>query len=833
VTIRLSNISKFYSGVPALRDVSADFYCGEVHAILGENGAGKSTLMNIISGTVHPELGEIRVGDRRISHMSPELAASLGIAISFQHPAILDDLSVLENLQVALPPPVFAGRPATIAAKEMLDTVGLHVPLRMRAAALTVAQKHLLEIAKALATKPKVLLLDEPTASLDQDSTEMLFERIRAVVKAGTSVIYITHRLAELRQIAHRVTVLRDGRIRGGGLVNEVGDAELLGMIVGRELGSTFPPKPCGISPEVIFSVRSLSGRGFKDISFDIARGQIIGVAGVEGNGQSELMRALAGLQPSDGVISLQGRSLKPDDLLQEAAFMPSDRHAEGLAAGLTVRENAAFAALDRFSTLGFMVRKKELAQVGATFSSLAVKASSIEAPVLSLSGGNQQKVVMSRALLSEPRLLVADEPTQGVDVGARSEIYRILREVSRSGTPVVVNSSDAAELEGLCDQVIVLSRGRAVATLTGADVSEARIVAAAVNANIHVGDSGLLRKARRSAAGGLRHFLQSDNAPAVPLALVTVLLGLYVFSQNAHFLSAFNVSNILMLATALGFIALGQTVALLLGAIDLSVGPLAGFLVVAASFFINDDKSTLVIAAGFALIFFGCICRRRDQRASGPICQFHAHSGDAGHVHRLAGHEFPSARQSRRLHRRECRGGRHLADRSHPRGVHRFGRARRRGRISAAPYAAWLAAPSNGFARGVCTKRRRFGQSRLPVRLHFLFSVDGDGRGDADVSDRGWRSTAGNKLHALQHNRGRPWRDKPARRSRHIHRHGAWCGLADGSLERCDVPGPCRDLSIRIPGRAHRPCRAHLLGIPEPFRRVTSVAGDCRLMTR
>ena len=243
MTIRLSNISKFYSGVPALRDVSVEFYSGEVHAILGENGAGKSTLMNIISGTVHPELGEIWLGDRLISNMSPEIAASLGISISFQHPAILDDLSVLENLQVALPASVFAGKSAQIAAKEMLDAVGLHVPLRTRAEALTVAQKHLLEIAKALAIKPKVLLLDEPTASLDQDSTEMLFERIRGVVKTGTSVIYITHRLAELRQIAHRVTVLRDGRVRGGGLVDEIGDAELLGMIVGRTLGSAFPPK--------------------------------------------------------------------------------------------------------------------------------------------------------------------------------------------------------------------------------------------------------------------------------------------------------------------------------------------------------------------------------------------------------------------------------------------------------------------------------------------------------------------------------------------------------------------------------------------------------------
>ena len=605
VTIRLSNISKYYSGVRALEDVSVEFYEGEVHAILGENGAGKSTLMNIISGALQPDQGEIEFGGRRVSPMSPESAASLGISISFQHPAILDDLSVMENFRVALPASLFEGQSARDVVQSALDAVGLRVPLRMRADALTVAQKHLLEIAKALAIKPKVLIFDEPTASLDQEATDMLFGRIREVVGQRTSVIYITHRLAEVRQIAQRVTVLRDGQVRGVAPVDKISDADLLGLIVGRTLGSTFPPKAQDCAEEIDFAVEALSGRKFTDVSFEVSRGQIIGVAGVAGNGQSELMRALAGLQKSKGAIRLKGRLLDHEALLREAAFMPSDRHAEGLAGSLTVRENATFAALNKFSSYGILNRRDEARQVATAFKSLAVKASSIEAPVLSLSGGNQQKVVMARALLSEPGLIVADEPTQGVDVGARAEIYRILREVSSSGTPVIVNSSDAAELEGLCDQVVVLSRGRVVETLRGGDVNESSIVAAAVNAATHVGQSGVA--AGGGATGGAwRHFLQSDNAPAVPLTIVTVLLGLYIFSQNSNFLSSFNVSNILLAATALGFIALGQTVALLMGGIDLSVGPLAGFLVVVASFFVNDDKSAAMIAAGFILMFGG-----------------------------------------------------------------------------------------------------------------------------------------------------------------------------------------------------------------------------------
>jgi ribose transport system ATP-binding protein len=490
----------------------------------------------------------------------------------------------------------------------MLDAMGLHVPLRTRADSLTMAQKHLLEIARSLAIRPKVLILDEPTAALDQEATEMLFDRIRGLVAGGTSVIYITHRLAELRQIADRVTVLRDGKVTGRGRVDEISDDALLTMIVGRALESTFPPKCEDPSPPANFAVRSLSARRVHDVSFEVGRGQIIGIAGVAGNGQAELMRALAGLLPGHGEVRLDGRVLDHAALRDRAAFIPSDRHSEGLAADLTVRENATFAALDKFATAGVLDRRRETLSVDRVFRSLAVKSPGLEARILSLSGGNQQKVVMARALLSEPGFIVADEPTQGVDVGARSEIYRILREVSRTGTPVIVNSSDAAELEGLCDVVVVMSRGRVVETLRGDDVAEGRIVAAAVKAQTHGSGVGEASRRVRAAAGGFRHFVQTDNATAVPLAAVIALLALYVSGVNDNYLSAFNISNILLLATALGFIAIGQTIALLMAGIDLSVGPLAGFLVVVASFFVNDGQSPAIIALGFVLMFAGAL---------------------------------------------------------------------------------------------------------------------------------------------------------------------------------------------------------------------------------
>ena len=242
----------------------------------------------------------------------------------------------------------------------MLDTVGLALPLHMRADQMTVAQKHLLEIGKALAMKPKLLILDEPTASLDQEATDMLFGLIRKAVKAGTSVIYITHRLAELRQIAQRVTVMRDGRVRGSALVDDTSDAELVNLIVGRTLEAAFPPKSKRLGGEASLSVAGLSGHGFTNVSFDVARGEIIGVAGVSGNGQTELMRTLAGLHTAEGAVTLHGQALNQPTLLRQSAFLPSDRHLEGVASGLTVRENATFSALEKFAASGVMNSRRD-----------------------------------------------------------------------------------------------------------------------------------------------------------------------------------------------------------------------------------------------------------------------------------------------------------------------------------------------------------------------------------------------------------------------------------------------------------------------------------------
>ncbi|WP_308492719.1 ATP-binding cassette domain-containing protein [Microbacterium terrisoli] len=599
----LSEITKLYSGVAALTDVSVAICGGEVHALLGENGAGKSTLMNVASGTVQPDGGNIEFEGERVV-LTPTAAAKLGIAIVYQHPAVLPDMTVLENLQVSLPASVFTGGTTADIAGRMLDRVGLHVHLRDRVEDLSIAQKHLLEIAKAFAINPKVLILDEPTAPLGEASVEMLFSMVREAVRDGVAVVYITHRLAEVRELAHRVTVLRDGRVRGESTINAVSDDELLAMIVGRQLESTFPPKHVRSDEDLVaFEISGLSTARCADISIRATRGQIIGISGVTGNGQSDLLRALAGLEHFDGQVTLGGVPHTTRDLLHQTAFVPADRHGEGLMMRLNVRENAAVAALRKFRGQWLLSRKKELSRVIESLSSLDVRTPSLDANVAALSGGNQQKIVMSRVLLSEPSLIVADEPTQGVDVGARAEIYRILREVADAGIPVIVSSSDAKELEGLCDTVVVMSRGQIVATLHGDDVTEGRMIAAAVSATTLDTATLSIRAGDERSSSALRRFIQGDFAPSIMLVVVIIALGAVVFSQNDRYLSTFSLGSLLTLATALGFIALGQTIPLMLGGIDLSVGPLAGLLVVVASFFVNADSSLSMIIGGLFLV--------------------------------------------------------------------------------------------------------------------------------------------------------------------------------------------------------------------------------------
>jgi ribose transport system ATP-binding protein len=581
----LSNISKSFAGVAALQDVSLEVRAGEIHALLGENGAGKSTLMNIASGTSRPDSGNIEICGESISSLTPHQATALGLAIVHQHPAVLPDLTIEENIRISVPDEMLQseGSPAKTMRK-ILDDFGFTVSIKDRVENLSIAQQHLLDLVKAFAVNPKVLILDEPTAPLGKESVEILFDRVKKIAATGTSVVYITHRLAEVREIADRVTILRDGKWRGVKDISDISDDEIMTLIVGRELESTFPPKHGGKkNDKEFFKVNDISGLDFENVSLTANKGEIVGIAGVVGNGQSQLLRAIAGLDKFSGSIE----------------------HNEGLMMTLSVRENAAVNALNKLTRGIFVSRNKETELVHASLQSIDVKAPSMDADVSALSGGNQQKIVMSRSLLSDPILIIADEPTQGVDVGARAEIYKILRDTAESGIPVIVNSSDTKELEGLCDRVYVMSRGHIVSTLEGDEITEAKMVAAAVSSTKLKTDEEKLvteKELRR------RRILRSDFLPPSVLMGIILLLSLFIYSKNNLYFGSYNINAVLGLGTGLGFIALGQTIVLMTGGIDLSVGPASGVLLVIGSFFINDGKSLSVILFGFILIILAAI---------------------------------------------------------------------------------------------------------------------------------------------------------------------------------------------------------------------------------
>jgi ribose transport system ATP-binding protein len=601
----LSGISKSFPGVNALTEVSLDVRAGEVHALVGENGAGKSTLMAVAAGALAPDQGTIAIGGRLLETASPSAARELGLAIVRQDPALLPDLTVAENMAVGVGIHRVGGlKAARTWAAEQLDVWQMNIDVRARAYEISVEQRFVVEIAKALALNPAVLLLDEPTEHFNAEESERLFERVRDLCSRGVAVVYISHRIPEVKSIADRITVLRDGMVRGTFAAQDVSESDIVALVVGRSLDVLFPDKePSESSAPVLLEARGLSGGGLTGVDLSVRAGEIVGLAGVQGNGQQELIRALAGLHAAQGRLTVAGRDVNLGSPRAATgagvAYVPSDRHGEALFMPLDVGENIVLENLDDFATAG-VIRDGSADKVAQRqVASLAVKTPSLRTPVGSLSGGNQQKVVLARTLLSEPKVLLAEEPTQGVDAGARAEIYRILRGVSSQGSAVVVMSSDALELEGLCDRVAILSRGHIVKELSGDEVTEAAITSAALT-------STSLRTRLTNAGRSLprlRRWGRGDYAPSAVLAVLIVLLGLIVASRNPSYASQRNFSGLLLLLAPLVFLAMGQLVVMLGAGIDLSVGPLTGFLVVGASFWIIDAKGTGGTAVGLLLM--------------------------------------------------------------------------------------------------------------------------------------------------------------------------------------------------------------------------------------
>lgn len=504
IVLELSGVSRQFGAVRALSDVSFDCRAGEVHAVVGENGSGKSTLLGIASGFIDPDSGTVRIGGKPLRTDSPALARKLGLAMAYQDTSLVLAQPVKNNLFLAAPPdhrPPFWRRKRW--ARRVLSELDLELELfpDAPAGALTLAQRQLFEVAKALVSDPRVLLLDEPTTALGPDEVEALHRAVAACRQRGVGVVYVSHRLPEVLEIADRITVLRDGRTQGTVDAGSTTEDDLVELIVGRPFEAAFPSAASGDGGRrEVLEVDGLQGQSFGPVTFTLERGEVVGIAGAEGNGQPQLFDCLAGrTPPRAGRVACEGRELTlvsvHEALRAGIMLLPGDRKQEALMPVLGVRVNATVQSLPRFSLLGVLRRRSERRGVKDLVERLLIRTPSLEQPVEFLSGGNQQKVSVSRSYLREPAVILAYEPTQGVDVGSRFDIYRALRARADAGAALLVKSSDPLELSGLCDRVLVMSRGTIIEEIPGDELDELRIVEAIVRG------PGLSR-ARRSPLG-------------------------------------------------------------------------------------------------------------------------------------------------------------------------------------------------------------------------------------------------------------------------------------------------------------------------------------------
>jgi len=492
--IELREITKQFPGVRALDRVSFAVREGEVHALLGENGAGKSTLIKILTGAYQPDSGTILWNGQPVRFADTRQSQSLGIVAIYQELSLYPDLTVAENIFMGHQPRTRAGlvnwKAMTERARAILheldaDDLDVTQPVR----GLSVGNQQRIEIAKALSQNARVLIMDEPTAALTQHDVERLFEIVRRLRERGVAIIYISHRLEEVFLLADRVTVLRDGQVVGETLeVNKTNQAELIRMMVGRTL-DTFFPKGTAKVGDTVLEVRNLTcGRAVRNVSFSLKQGEIVGLAGLIGAGRSELAHVLFGITPADsGQILIDGRPAtirSPQDAMALGiAYVPEDRKNQGLLTAMNVRENITLAVLRQLLN-GVFVNLRAEGRVASEFiNTLRIRASSLEQRVNELSGGNQQKVVVAKWLACKPRVLILDEPTRGIDVGAKAEIHRLMSELAQRGMAILMISSELPEILGMSDRILVIRQGQVVAEFDRAHATQEKIIAVAMGA--------------------------------------------------------------------------------------------------------------------------------------------------------------------------------------------------------------------------------------------------------------------------------------------------------------------------------------------------------------
>ncbi|GAB3894400.1 sugar ABC transporter ATP-binding protein [Spirosoma agri] len=489
--LQVHGLTKTFSGVKALDNVQLHVRKGEVHALMGENGAGKSTLMKILIGLLKSDSGEILLEGTPLAAGSVNEVLRKGVSMIHQEILLVPELTVAQN--------IFLGREATRLfpgwlddrtiyrqAEEILTRMGVNIDARTKMKYLSVAEMQMVEIAKAISNDARLLIMDEPTSALSDREVATLFRIIRELTQKGVAIIYISHKMDEIFTIADTITVLRDGRYIGTSSASAMDTNQLIAMMVGREIDSLFP-EPTTSKGEVILSVRDLGRTGkFSGITFDVRAGEVLGMAGLMGAGRTEIARAIFGLDWIDhGQIFVKGQPVTirfpPDAIRHGIGYVSEDRKGVGLVPTMSVKENSTLASLRNYANGPFIQDKREISATADMVDNLHIKTSSIDQKVATLSGGNQQKVVIGKVLLSSPDVIMLDEPTRGVDIGAKAEIYKLINELTSNGLAVIIISSELPELVGMSDRILVLAAGKQTAILSKEEATQETIMAYAM----------------------------------------------------------------------------------------------------------------------------------------------------------------------------------------------------------------------------------------------------------------------------------------------------------------------------------------------------------------
>ncbi len=623
--LEVDGIERSFPGVQALRRVSFSCRAGEIHGLVGENGAGKTTLMRILAGVLPPDSGTIRVKGETVSFTSPRHAHDLGIAMVYQDTRLVGDLDIAQNILLGREPgPILLVNRRAIEqrSKAILQRLGIELDPRRLVCELSTAERQFVEIARALAADPAVLILDEPTSALDPAEVDRLQRVLRNLRTRGIGIIYISHRLREVLAFADRITVLKDGEIVSTVTNDRVTEDDLVSKMVGRQLALAFPPKSAGTGLTRL-RVNCLSSPGcFQNISFTAAAGEIVGLGGIQGNGQREILRSLFGLVPTRGETQLDGTNIllrSPRNAIRAGlVYAPADRRGEGLFPPLSIRDNIGNPHLSGWSTLGVLHRAQETRAVLQTIDRFRVKTPSAEQPIALLSGGNQQKVAMGRWVLAKPRVYLLDEPTLGVDVATKLELYRVIRRLATEGAAVILLTSDLLELIGLSDRILVVANGAIVDEIPAAEATEERIIGSAVRTRRGAGrveNGGDILTPHRKAGRRVRlaEILWRRYSGVLFLLAMILAVSLYTTSRSPYFLTERNLGNLLIQIVPLALVAIGQMAVIVLGGIDLSVGPSISLTTALASYLILNNGSeafgvVTCLLAALAIAALNCV---------------------------------------------------------------------------------------------------------------------------------------------------------------------------------------------------------------------------------